>query len=108
MREKSKTQAHKVLKTWYQSLNNRQEAYKNLYTALYSNGWSLLSGELKQWVEGTKETSPLLDSGKPLSFFIFHLGNELNLARSMDGMVYRIHAYELNVNDMIQLNKILR
>ena len=50
--------ALEVLKTWQQGQNNRQEAYRNLYTALYSNGWKLLAGELKQWVEGTTARSP--------------------------------------------------
>ena len=54
----------KVLQTWYQGQNNRQEAYRNLYTALYSNGWRLLAGELQHWVEGTKEVSPVLETRK--------------------------------------------
>ena len=69
--------AHKVLKVWYQGQNNRQETYRNLYTALYSNGWKLLAGELKQWVEGTTEPSTfsetrkfLCDLSSVLFFFI--------------------------------------
>ena len=54
--------AQKVLQTWYDNQENRQEAYRNLYKALYSNGWKLLAGELKQWVEGTTKPSPLLES----------------------------------------------
>ena len=61
---------HKVLKVWYQSQNNRQEAYRNLYTTLYSNGWKLLAGELKHWVEGTTEPSLLLETSKILYLFI--------------------------------------
>ena len=71
--------AHKVLKTWYQDQNNRQEAYRNLYTALYNYGWRLLAGELKQSVEGTT-TSPLLETSKLFSLSIFHFENKLNLA----------------------------
>ena len=56
--------AHKVLKVWYQGQNNRQEAYRNLYTALYSNGWRFLAGKLKQWVEEATKQSPLSESKK--------------------------------------------
>ena len=34
--------AQKVVQTWYQGQNNRQEAYRELYPALYSNGWRFL------------------------------------------------------------------
>ena len=53
-----------VLKTWQQGQNNRQEAYRNLYTALYNNGWKLLAEELKQWVEGTTARSPFSEPRK--------------------------------------------
>ena len=56
--------ANKVLQTWYQNQRNRQEAYKNLYTALLNNGWKLLAGELRQWVEGTTEPLPFSEIGK--------------------------------------------
>ena len=56
--------AQKVLQTWYDDQENRQEAYRNLYTALYNNGWRLLAGELKQSVEGTPEQSLLSETGK--------------------------------------------
>ena len=41
-----------VLQTWYHNQKSKQEAYTKLYTALYSSGWRLLAGELKQLVEG--------------------------------------------------------
>ena len=50
--------AQKVLQTWYDNQESKQEAYRNLYTALYSNGWRLLAGELKQWVTGTVDSKP--------------------------------------------------
>ena len=56
--------AQKVLQTWYQGQNNRQEAYRKLYTALYNNGWRLLAGELQQWVEGTTAPSPFSETRK--------------------------------------------
>ena len=49
--------AQKVLQTWYDNQETRQEAYRNLYIGLYSNGWRLLAGELKLWVEGATQQS---------------------------------------------------
>ena len=56
--------AHKLLKTWYQNQINREEAYKNLYTALWDNGLRLLAGDLKQLVTGAKYKTPLSEHGK--------------------------------------------
>ena len=67
--------AQKVLQTWYDNQQSRREAYRNLYTALCNNGWKLLAGELQQWEEGTKETSPLLETGKLLPLFFFQQVN---------------------------------
>ena len=67
--------AQKILQTLYQGQNNGQEAYRNLYTALHSKGWRLLAGELKQWVEETKEVSPVRENRKshPCLSFILKL-----------------------------------
>ena len=42
-----------VLSMWMKKQNSRQEAYKNLYTALGKHEMNHLAAQLKQWVEGT-------------------------------------------------------
>ena len=49
--------ALEVLKTWYHDQESIQEAYRNLYRELKNNGRQLWANELKQSVEGTKETA---------------------------------------------------
>ena len=44
---------HETLSRWLKNQNNRQEAYKNLYTGLGRSGMNQLAAELKQWVERT-------------------------------------------------------
>ena len=70
--------AQKVLQTWYDDQENRQEAYGNLYTGLYNNGWRFLAGELREWVEGATKQLPVSesqefwrDSGSVSFIFIF-------------------------------------
>ena len=46
-----------VLENWLHNQENRQEAYRNLYRELVNNGRQLWANELKQSVEGTKETA---------------------------------------------------
>ena len=50
--------AQKILQTWYDNQESRQEAYRELYTGLYNNGLKLLAGELKQSVTGTVNSKP--------------------------------------------------
>ena len=64
------TQRIKYLKSGIKARTIDKKAYRNLSTALYSNGWKLLAGELKHWVEGTTEPSLLLETSKILYLFI--------------------------------------
>ena len=48
-----------VLKTWYDSQESRQEAYRSLYTELVNNGRQLWAKELKQSVTGTVDSKPI-------------------------------------------------
>ena len=64
--------ARDVLSKWRKSQKNRQEAYKNLYTALKENEMNQLAAELKESVEeteaqtlGTKIKSAATDSLSP-------------------------------------------
>ena len=50
--------ALEVLKTWYDSQESREEAYRNLYTELVNNGRQLWANELKQSVTGRVDSRP--------------------------------------------------
>ena len=53
-----------VLKTWYDSQESRQEAYRNLYRQLVNNGRQLWANELKQSVTGATVPIPLSEHRK--------------------------------------------
>ena len=44
--------AHKALTTWFNSQENRQEAYANLLSGLRVCEFNQLASTLQQWVEG--------------------------------------------------------
>ena len=48
-----------VLKTWYDSQESRQEAYRNLYRELVNNRRQLWANELKQSMIGTVNPKPI-------------------------------------------------
>ena len=56
--------AHSVLKTWRDTHEHSQDAYRALYTGLAKNGWRNMANELKEWATAKTRFTPHYDESK--------------------------------------------